>query len=83
MGIEALTTGELNIARHDARELKAIKRGEWTLHHIRTEADRLQKLLDEAFVKSELRARPDYRVAENLLMSILRTELPRLGRQEQ
>ena len=71
MGIESLVTGEINVARHDAKQLKEIKAGEWTLGQVETEAERLQKLLDEAFVKSALPAKPDYKKAEMLLMDIL------------
>jgi hypothetical protein len=73
MGIEALTTGELIVGRPDAAELKAIKRGEWTLRQVRAEATRLSGLLDDAFVKSSLPPRPDFNKAEQLLMSILQT----------
>lgn len=75
MGIEALLTGEINVARHDAKQLKEIKRGEWTLAKIEEEAERLQHLLDDAFVKCTLPARPNYQGAEQLLMSILKEDL--------
>jgi len=75
MGIEALSTGEINVARHDAKQLKEIKRGEWRLDQIENEAERLQHLLDEAFVRSTLPAKPDYAKAEQLLISILGWEL--------
>lgn len=71
MGIEALLTGEINVARHDAKQLKEIKRGEWSLKQVEAEASRLHNLLDEAFVKCELPARPDFHKAEKWLMSIL------------
>lgn len=72
MGIEALVTGEINVARHDAKQLKEIKRGEWKLEEIETEAHRLQNLLDEAFVKCDLPAKPNYRKAEGMLIDILK-----------
>lgn len=75
MGIEALATGEINVARHDAKQLKEIKRGEWTLEQIENEATRLQHLLDEAFVKCELPTSPDYKKAEQLTVDILASEL--------
>lgn len=71
MGIESLTTGEINVARHDAKQLRAIKTGEWSLKQIENEAERLQHLLDEAFVKSDLPANPDHTKAEQLLINIL------------
>jgi predicted nucleotidyltransferase len=75
MGIEALVTGEINVARHDAKQLKEIKRGDWSLGQIEKEAARLQGLLDEAFVKCELPARPDYQAAERLLINILKSQV--------
>ncbi len=75
MGIEALTTGEINVARHDAKQLREIKLGGWTLPEIEKEAERLHHLLDEAFVKSELPPRPDFHKAEALLIEILQGAL--------
>jgi predicted nucleotidyltransferase len=72
MGIEALTTGEINVYRHDAKLLKDIKSGQWTLSQVETEANRLQNLLDEAFVRCDLPNSPDFKKAENLLIEILR-----------
>lgn len=75
MGIEALLTGEINVARHDAKQLKEIKRGDWSLVKVEQEAERLQHLLDEAFVKCQLPAKPNYKEAEQLLIDILRRAL--------
>lgn len=75
MGIEALTTGEINVVRHDAKQLKEIKVGQWKLSQVKTEANRLQILLDKAFVRCELPNKPDYVKAERLLTDILKTEL--------
>jgi len=75
MGIEALGTGEINVARHDAKQLKEIKIGKWTLRQVEKEASRLQILLDEAFVRCTLSARPDYKKAEQLLIDILASEI--------
>lgn len=71
MGIEALTTGEINVYRHDAKQLKEIKSGQWALRQVESEAHRLQHLLDEAFVKCELPNLPDFKNAEALLIDIL------------
>ncbi len=75
MGIEALLTGEINVARHDAKQLKEIKAGLWSLPQIEGEARRLQHLLDAAFVKCSLPARPDFKKAEGFLVDILKKEL--------
>ena len=54
MGIEALSTGEINVERHDAPQLKEIKYGQWTKEQVIKESTRLQVLLEEALVKSKL-----------------------------
>jgi len=71
MGIEALATGEVNVYRHDAKLLKEIKSGQWTLQQVETEAHRLQALLDEAFVRCTLPDNPDFAKSEKLLVEII------------
>jgi uncharacterized protein len=75
MGVEFLTEGELKVFREDAQELKAIKQGLWTLEEVKHEADQLFNLAREAYVRSILPAEPDYKKAEELLISILKTHL--------
>jgi len=71
MGIEALTEGHIYVFRHDAEELKAIKKGEWTLQQVHDEANRLFKVMEMAYVNSKLPARPDEERAEKILMEII------------
>lgn len=71
MGIEVLATGEICVYRHDAKMLKEIKVGGWTLEQVQVEAKRLQDLLEEAFVRCNLPDKPDFQKAENLLIQIL------------
>src|SRR3990167_2339200 len=59
MAVEYLSTGELNVLRHDASELIDIKRGRWTLDEVRAEAGRLFALADVALVSSPLPLGPD------------------------
>ena len=66
-GIEALSTGEINVYRHDAVELKAIKYGEWSKEKVKDEAARLNSLLTEALVKSNLPDKVNKEKVENLL----------------
>ena len=74
-GIEALITGEINVFRYDAVELKDIKEGKWTKEKVEKEADRLNKLLSEALVKSDLPPKPDKEKIEDLLIEILEENL--------
>ena len=72
MGIEALTLGELIVARPDNNMLLEIKRGEWPLQKVLDYADSLFRLIDEALVKSPLSAKVDFDFANNLCMGIMR-----------
>ena len=69
MGKEYLATGELQVYRTtDADELKAIKRGEWTLDQVKAEAERLFAEVRAAEAASTLPKRPDEKAANRLLM---------------
>jgi uncharacterized protein len=73
MGIEFLETGELNVYRAlDADEIRAIKRGLWTLDQVKQEVDRLSGRIAAARVHSALPAEPDEALAEKLLIDITR-----------
>jgi len=71
MGIELLSTGELNVLRHDSQQLIAIKQGEWTLEQVQSKANELFKLAEEAFVRSKLPEHPNYHQANILCMNII------------
>lgn len=71
MGIEFLSTGELNVMREDNTYLVDIKQGKYDLPYIKTEADRLFKLAELALVNSKLPDRVDEVKAEKLLVAIL------------
>jgi len=71
MGMEFLSTGELNVFRKDAPWLLDIKRGNWPLEKVKDEANRLFALTDEAFVRSTLPNEPDYEKANALVEDVL------------
>ena len=71
MGMEFLTTGELNVFRDDAPMLLAIKRGEWGLGEVKGEAKRLFALADEAYIRSKLPNKPDVPAIEKIVMEII------------
>ena len=83
MSIEYLTDGHLRVFRPDNDELKAIKRGEWSLERVKAEADRLFVLAQEAYVRSTLPDHIDHDKIEKLLMGLiwgyLRHDHPRLS----
>lgn len=71
MGIEFLSSGELNVFRHDAPLLLEIKRGEWSLEQVKKEAERLFNLADEAYIRSKLPEKPNYEKANDIVMEVL------------
>jgi hypothetical protein len=71
MGIEFLTEGTLHVERADAAELLTIKRGEWPLEQVKTEAERLFQLSQEAYVRSSLPAEPDRDRAERVCIEMI------------
>jgi len=76
MGAEFMATGELQVYRTaDAEELMAIKRGEWTLEQVKTEAERLFAEFDAARDRSPLPEEPDAEHANALLMNLQRAAL--------
>lgn len=75
MGIEVLTEGTVIVSRPDAQQLLGIKRGEWTLQQVKDEADRLFKVMEQAYVNSKLPSQPDTERAEELLIDIVKSRL--------
>ncbi|RKX65957.1 MAG: hypothetical protein DRP42_04020 [Tenericutes bacterium] len=80
MGIEFLSTGQLNVFRKDAPMLVDIKRGEWPLERVHAEADRLFVLSEEALVRSTLPDLPDEARIESLVMDTLTKYLGEIER---
>ena len=75
MGLEYITTGEMNVYRPDRDELMSIKCGEWSLHAVREEADRLFVLCKDAKATSPLPTEIDEEAIEQLVMKVLRQSL--------
>ena len=71
MGIEFLTEGTIYVERADAPELLDIKRGAWPLDKVKSEAERLFQLSQEAYVRSTLPAEPDRARAERLCVELI------------
>ncbi len=71
MGIEFLTEGTLHVERADGAELLDIKRGEWPLEKVKSEAERLFQLAQEAYVRSSLPPEPDRLRAERLCVEMI------------
>ncbi len=72
MSIETLTTGQVNVLRHDNNRLLDIKDGKWTLKQVKDEADRLFKLAQEVFISSKLPTYPNKDKAQEILIKIQR-----------
>jgi hypothetical protein len=71
MGIEFLTEGSVRVERADAPELLDIKRGGWSLEKVKSEAERLFQLSQEAYVRSPLPPEPDRVRAERLCVQMI------------
>lgn len=71
MGMEFLTTGELNVFRDDAPYLLEIKTGKWSLDQVKKEAERLFHLADEAYIRSKLPNKPNIPAIEKIVMDII------------
>ena len=71
MGAEFLETGRMKVFREeDAEDIRAIKRGEWSLEEIKAEAERGFERALAARDRSALPARPDFETAERILLEI-------------
>ena len=80
MGIEFMKDGYLYVNRHmDGPQLLEIKRGEWTLEQVKSEADRLFKLAEESYVRSDLPIRPDLDKVTSLAVEVIRLTLTERG----
>lgn len=77
MGIEFLRDGELNVVRHDAPELLAIKHGEWSLERVKATADDLFRRAEAVYDTSVLPVRPDREKVNALCVEIVRMEMAR------
>jgi uncharacterized protein len=75
MGIEFVRDGEMNVHRHDAQELLAIKAGEWPLERVKAEAERLFQRAEEAYDRSTLPAKPDGEKVDALCVEVVRMAL--------
>lgn len=72
MAIEFLSEGELHVRREDASQLIEIKSGAWSLDKVKSEAEYLFKLAEQAYVNSKLPNKPDEDEINALLASILK-----------
>lgn len=67
---QILMKEDLNIEENN-EELKAIRRGEWTMEKLESEMERRLIKLDELYLESKLRAEPDWKALNNTLMVCL------------
>lgn len=71
MGIEFLNEGKLYVERHDYQELLEIKAGEWSLHEVVEESDRLFAKAKEAFARTLLPESADFDKVNDLLVHMI------------
>lgn len=73
-GFEIITEGTIHVQRHDARELLAIRRGEWSKEKILDEAQKIEDLINQAMVTSTLPMKPDAKAVNELLMELVESK---------
>jgi predicted nucleotidyltransferase len=71
MGIEFLTDGQLYVLREDASQLLEIKRGEWTLEQVKTEADKGFAMAEQAYINSKLPIGPNKEKINDLTVNVI------------
>lgn len=74
VGIEALTTGTIEVFRHDKKELIAIRNGEWPIQKVLDKVEKLRELLEEAFVRSTLPMISDFETIQGWVESLYEQE---------
>jgi predicted nucleotidyltransferase len=79
MGIEFLKDGNLQVAREDASQLLEIKKGEWELDKIMSEADRLFAVAEQSYLSSTLPEKPDKDRVNALSVEVVRCAMLDLG----
>jgi predicted nucleotidyltransferase len=72
MGGEFLREGRLEVLREDAEELLRIKRGQWTLEQVQTEAECGFQWAEEAYRTSTLPPGPDMDQVNDLAVEVVR-----------
>ncbi len=75
MGIEFLRDGEMNVHRHDAPELLAIKHGEWPIDKVKSEAERLFRRAEDVYDRSTLPVGPNRAAINDLCVALVRTAI--------
>jgi len=75
MCFEILTEGILHVQRYDNRELRAIREGEWPYTRLLKEIERIENLVDEALLKTDLPSKVDRDLINERLMYIVRQML--------
>lgn len=72
MGMEFLIEGKLHVLRQDGPELLEIKDGKWSLEKVKSEADKLFALTQEAYIRSPLPAQPDRARVNQLCVDVIK-----------
>lgn len=71
MGVEFVETGVLNVYRDDAEELLSVKRGEWSLARVKSEAEGLRIKMKEVKEKTPLPKDPETEYIEKWLVETM------------
>ncbi|GAI72668.1 unnamed protein product, partial [marine sediment metagenome] len=72
MGIQILVEKDLDVLRPERQLLIQIRNGEFTLEKIQKMADRLDKQIRDAYVRSDLREKCEYDRLNGILVDLMR-----------
>lgn len=67
---QILISGDLNLEK-SKEQLKAVRRGEWTLEELEQWFKTKEALLDELYIKSDIQHSPNYSKLQNVLLACL------------
>jgi len=70
-GLDIMVSREIIYPCPHRKQLRAIRHGEWKLEKVLSEAERIEHLIDEAYVRSDLQHSANQKEIEELQMSLL------------
>ena len=69
--LDIMTVKQIVYPSPHRKMLKLVRNGEWSMDQVFAEADRVEKLVDEAYVRSDLQHSPNFDAIEKFKMRIL------------
>lgn len=70
MGIEILETGNINVYRPDREWLREVRRGMFSYEELLDQSVKYEQWLDDAYEKSRIPEKPNFKIVEDLTISL-------------